>query len=119
MATLFKDVLAKHRPNLSSYEDLYKHFHQNPELSDQEERTAATIKDHLEQLAKASNTDLEIKTGIGGHGLFAVCRNGEGSTILLRADIDALPLVEKTGLEYASTKKGRLAGEEKGIMHAW
>jgi metal-dependent amidase/aminoacylase/carboxypeptidase family protein len=60
-----------------------------------------------------------IHSSIGGHGVAAVLKNGEGKTLLLRADIDALPVGERTGLEYASTKRMLdLEGVEKGVMHA-
>jgi metal-dependent amidase/aminoacylase/carboxypeptidase family protein len=84
----FTKIITSHRPDLKSYEDLYKHFHANPELSTQEKDTAAKITEHLKSLS----TDLEIKTGIGGHGQIAILKNGEGTTVLLRADIDALPV---------------------------
>jgi amidohydrolase len=61
----------------------------------------------------------EIHASIGGHGVAAVLKNGPGKTVLLRADIDALPVEERTGLEYASTKKmNDLEGVEKSVMHA-
>jgi metal-dependent amidase/aminoacylase/carboxypeptidase family protein len=84
----FADIIKQHRPDLQSYEVLYKHFHANPELSTQEKDTAAKITEHLKSLS----SDLEIKTGIGGHGQIAILKNGQGKTILLRADIDALPV---------------------------
>ncbi|KAH7405830.1 hypothetical protein DE146DRAFT_424494 [Phaeosphaeria sp. MPI-PUGE-AT-0046c] len=109
------ETVSSHRPNLSSYEDLYKHFHANPELSFQEESTAASIVSHLESLGAYN-----VHASIGGHGVAAVLMNGEGKTVLLRADIDALPVEERTGLDYASTKrmKDRETGVEKGVMHA-
>ena len=109
------ELVEKHRPNLSSYEELYKHFHANPELSNQEKETAATIAAHLND--KISN-DFDIRTGIGGHGIAALLHNGQGPTILLRADFDALPVEEKTGLPYASKKRMvDTDGVEKGVMH--
>lgn len=112
----YTDFISQYRPDLKSYEDLYKHLHQNPELSTQEKETAATIASHLRKLS----SDLSIKTDIGGHGLFAVLANGPGSTILLRADFDALPVKEKTGLPYASTKTqiDSRDGVERPVMHA-
>ena len=110
------DLISKHRPNLSSYEDLYKHFHSHPELSNQEKETAATIAEHLR--SKVSS-DFDIRTNIGGHGIAALLFNGDGPTILLRADFDALPVEERTGLEYASKKRMVDAdGIEKPVMHA-
>ena len=110
------DLISNHRPDLSSYEDLYKHFHSHPELSNQEKETAATIAEHLR--SKISS-DFDIRTNIGGHGIAALLFNGEGPTILLRADFDALPVEERTGLEYASKKRMVDAdGIEKPVMHA-
>ncbi|MBT5031651.1 MAG: amidohydrolase, partial [Proteobacteria bacterium] len=67
---------------------LYRHFHQNPELSFQEEQTAARISDELKELG------FEVTTGVGGHGLVGVLENGAGPTILIRTDLDGLPVVE-------------------------
>ncbi|KAF2653565.1 metal-dependent amidase/aminoacylase/carboxypeptidase [Lophiostoma macrostomum CBS 122681] len=107
-------IIEAHRPNLEPYEELYKYFHAHPELSFQEEQTAARIAQHLRNL-KA----YEVFPGIGGHGIAAVLKNGEGSTILLRADIDALPVEEQTGLPYASTARMKdVDGVEKPMMHA-
>lgn len=110
------ELVNKHRPHLSSYEDLYKHFHANPELSNQENETAATIAKHLKEHISA---DFDVRTGIGGTGIAALFHNGEGSTVLLRADFDALPVEERTGLPYASKKRMVDAdGVEKPVMHA-
>ena len=100
--------------DLAPYEEIYKHLHANPELSDQEEETAKLVTEHLSKLLP----DLEIHTAIGGHGVIAICRNGEGKTILLRADFDALPVAEKTGLPYASKKTMKdVNGNKKSVMH--
>ena len=110
------DLISKHRPQLSSYEDLYKHFHSHPELSNQEKETAATIAEHLR--SKISS-DFDIRPNIGGHGIAALLFNGDGPTVLLRADFDALPIEERTGLEYSSKKRMVDAdGVEKPVMHA-
>lgn len=91
-----------------------KWFHAHPELSFCEEETAAAIAKYL-----SSFNAFEIHPHIGGHGLAAVLKNGEGKTVLLRADIDALPVQEQTGLDYASTKRMKDAeGTEKCVMHA-
>ena len=112
----FSGLLDKHRPSLSTYEDLYKHFHSHPELSTQESETAKLITERLKDLS----SDLDITTNIGGTGQIAVLKNGTGPTVLLRADIDALPIAEKTGLEYASkaTMKDNRDGVTKPVMHA-
>ncbi|OJJ40151.1 hypothetical protein ASPWEDRAFT_144557 [Aspergillus wentii DTO 134E9] len=100
--------------DLSPYEELYKHFHAHPELSRQEKATSETITAHLSQLGA-----YEIHTHIGGYGLAGVLRNGPGKTILLRADMDALPVKELTGLPYASSvTMADAEGVEKPVMHA-
>ncbi|KAE9990927.1 hypothetical protein EG327_000759 [Venturia inaequalis] len=91
------------------YEELYKHFHANPELSNCEKETAARLAEEVSKFGV-----FEIHRDIGGHGLAAVFKNGDGNTILLRADFDALPVEEQTGLPYASTKKMRDPEEERG-----
>lgn len=111
----FSSVIEQYRPDLHPYEELYRYCHAHGELSTQEKETAALITSHLQKIS----SDLDIRTGIGGHGQFAVLDNGPGQTILLRADIDALPVQEKTGLPYASTKTMRdTDGIEKPVMHA-
>lgn len=109
-------VVSAHRPDLSNYIELYKYLHAHPELSFQEVETASTIASRLHMI----DPDLDIKTGIGGHGLVGILRNGPGATVLLRADIDGLPVAEKTGLDYASRVKqvDKADGMEKPVMHA-
>jgi amidohydrolase len=107
-------LISKFRPDLSRYEDLYKYFHSHPELSHQERETAAKIAAEISKLDA-----FEIHTGIGGYGLAAVLRNGPGATVLLRADIDGLPVQEETGLSYASTVRMKdHLGVEHPVMHA-
>lgn len=103
------------RIDTSPYEAIYKDLHEHPELSLQEARTAAIAVSHLKSLP-----DFEIHERIGGYGLAAVLRNGPGKTVMLRADMDALPVKENTGLEYASkvTMKDVEDGVEKPVMHA-
>ena len=97
----------------SSLDTLYKYLHQHPELSSQEEQTARLIADELSSLG------FEVQEKLGMHNLAGVLKNGEGPTILIRTDMDALPLEEKTGVPYASTAKGtNAAGETVGVMHA-
>ena len=101
------------QPELSSLEALYKHLHANPELSYHEQQTAARIAEELRE------TGFEVTTGVGGHGVVGVLKNGPGPTVMVRTDLDALPVVEKTGLPYASKVKTRDdAGKEVGVMHA-
>ncbi|MBM7503043.1 amidohydrolase [Agromyces aurantiacus] len=93
--------------------ELYRDLHANPELSYQEHRTAGIAADHLRGLG------YEVTTGLGGTGVLGVLRNGDGPTVLLRADMDALPVEEATGLEYASTRRGiDPAGADVPVMHA-
>ena len=81
-------------------EDLYRDLHSHPELSHEEHRTAAAVADRLSQFG------FEVTTGVGGTGVVGVLRNGDGKTVLLRADMDALPMAEDTGLPYASATPG-------------
>lgn len=117
MASTLSQLVHQYRPDLQPLQELYKHFHQNPELSNQESETAATI---VESLNKIGPADLIVKSQIGGHGLAAILHNGHGPTVLLRADIDALPIQEETGLPYASTKRivHTATSVEKPVMHA-
>lgn len=93
--------------------DFYRDLHSHPELSMQEERTAAHIADKLAEF------DCDVHTGIGGCGLIAIFRNGDGPTVTMRADFDALPVEESTGVPYASTAEGITAqGNRTKIMHA-
>lgn len=119
-------LLADFPLDLGPYEKIYKHIHKYPELSLQEKATAELVRSHL---SKLPSSPFEIHSGIGGHGLAAVFRNpggnkdeerGEGTTVLLRADMDALPVEEKTGLEYASEVVMRdvADGLSKKVMHA-
>ncbi|KAI9819169.1 MAG: hypothetical protein M1827_007325 [Pycnora praestabilis] len=109
-------IVEAYRPNLGPYETIYKHLHQNPEISLQESQTAAFVAKHISAHSKSS---YEIHSDIGGHGLAAVFRNGQGKTVLLRSELDALPVEEKTGLPYASkvTMKDN-DGITKPVMHA-
>ncbi|KAI4157224.1 MAG: hypothetical protein L6R39_000729 [Caloplaca ligustica] len=108
-------LLSSSAINLDRYETLYKHFHSHPELSCQEAQTASKAASHLESL----NAGYEIHTSIGGHGLAGVIRNGTGRTVLLRADMDALPVKEDTGLDYASKVTMRDNDDVvKPVMHA-
>lgn len=91
---------------------VYVDLHQNPELGFHEHRTAGIVAEHFTSLG------LETTTGVGGTGVVGVLRNGAGPTVLVRGDMDALPLLEKTGLSYASTATARHDGREVPVMHA-
>src|SRR5919108_1701762 len=92
---------------------LYLDIHKNPELSGNEEKTAAKLADQLKRLGYA------VTTKVGGNGVVGVLKNGAGPTVLLRTELDALPVEEKTGLPYASkaTAVDR-AGKTVPVMHA-
>lgn len=93
--------------------DIYRSFHAHPELSGHERETAARLADLWRQAG------WEVTEHVGGHGVVAVLQNGSGPTVMLRCELDALPVTERTGLPYASTVKVRNAGgEETGVMHA-
>lgn len=97
----------------SNLEQLYKHFHQNPELSFLEEKTAARLAKELKAIG------FEVTEKVGGHGIVGVLKNGDGPTVLVRADMDALPIREETGLDYASeVKMTDITGDEVSVMHA-
>ena len=102
-------LLDKNYPTL---EAIYKDLHQHPELGMQEVRTAGILAQHLR---KAGFT---VTEKVGGTGVVGVLRNGEGPTILVRADMDALPMEEKTGLAWASKARATYEGKDVPVMHA-
>jgi amidohydrolase len=92
---------------------LYLDLHRNPELSMKEQRTSARLADELRKLG------YEVTPGVGGTGVVGILRNGKGPTVLLRTELDALPIEEKTGLPHASTATGvNPAGQTVPVMHA-
>jgi hippurate hydrolase len=94
-------------------EDLYRTLHQHPELSHQEHRTAAAVGERLQQAG------FLVHAAVGGDGVVGVLANGDGPAVLLRADMDALPVREETGLPYASTATAVDAeGNQVPLMHA-
>jgi amidohydrolase len=98
---------------LPDLETVYKDIHSHPELSMQENRTAGIAADHLRAAG------YEVTTGVGKTGVVGLLRNGVGSTIMLRADMDALPVKEATGLPYASTVTANdSVGKNVPVMHA-
>lgn len=97
----------------ASLEKLYKHLHSHPELSLREEKTSAMLAKELESLG------FEVASKVGGHGVVGVLKNGAGPTILVRTDMDALPVIERTSLPYSSEVRTRdKDGKEVGVMHA-
>lgn len=90
-----------------------RHFHKNPELSNREDQTAAYIADYLKKLG------MEVETGIAHTGVVGVLKGGKpGPVVGLRADIDALPVKERTDVPFKSTKTTTYLGKEVGVMHA-
>ncbi|MCW8879018.1 MAG: amidohydrolase [Kangiellaceae bacterium] len=93
--------------------DWRRHFHQFPELSNREFKTAEKVAAHLKSLG------LEVETGVAHTGVVAILKGGlPGKTIALRADMDALPVTERVDLPFASKVKTTYAGQEVGVMHA-
>ena len=98
---------------MGSLTELYQHLHQHPELSFREVKTSARIADEL------AAAGLEVTRNVGGLGVVGVLANGEGPTVMLRADLDGLPVGEQTGLPYQSTIRTESAdGRVAGIMDA-
>lgn len=90
-----------------------RHFHQYPELSDHEVKTAAYITEHLKKLG------IEVKTGVARTGVVGLLKGAQpGPVIALRADMDALPVTERNSLPFASKEKTIFNGQETGVMHA-
>ncbi|MGH3320681.1 MAG: amidohydrolase [Streptosporangiaceae bacterium] len=94
-------------------EEIYRDLHTHPELSMRETRTAAEVARRL------ADAGLEVTTGVGGTGVVGVLRGDEGPVVLLRADMDALPVAERTGLPYASEAVAAdPGGRQVPVMHA-
>jgi len=107
------DVLEAYESIRQDQEAFYRDLHQHPELSHQETRTAAEVAKRL------TAWGFDVKTRIGGTGVTGVLRNGDGAVVLLRADMDALPVRERTGADYASTVEATDAeGRTTPVMHA-
>ncbi|SFE88091.1 M20 metallopeptidase family protein [Thermoflexibacter ruber] len=103
-------IAEKEYPRL---DELYKYLHANPELSNMEKNTSARVAKELREAG------FEVTENVGGYGVVGVLKNGEGKTILVRADMDGLPIKEETGLPYASkitTKDDK--GTDQPAMHA-
>jgi amidohydrolase len=93
--------------------DIRHQIHQNPELSNREEKTAALVAGFLRKLG------LEVQTGVAHHGVVALLRGGRpGPVVAVRADMDALPVTEQTNLPFASKVRTMYMGQEVGVMHA-
>lgn len=113
--------------------DLYTYFHSNPELSFKEVKSSTIMANELEALGFEVSTRLgdtwtrekslrdngEVRDGVGGYGVVGVFENGDGPTVLIRADMDALPVAERTGVPHASTVIDETwTGVTNGVMHA-
>lgn len=101
------------KADLPSLLAIYRDLHAHPELSFQETRSAGIM------AAEARKLGFQVTTGVGKTGVVAVMKNGPGPVLLIRADMDALPVTEQTGLPYASKVKATTReGAETGVMHA-
>ena len=99
--------------NLVEIVEFYRQLHTNPELSFQEKETAARL------VQRWRDAGIQVTPGIGGHGVVGILSNGDGPTVMLRSDMDALPVREATGLVYASTVTVQNeTGAQVGVMHA-
>jgi amidohydrolase len=100
-------------PDLPGLTAVYKDLHRHPELAGQEHRTAAVVADWLERAGA------DVTPGVGGTGVVGLLRNGDGPVVLIRADMDGLPIAEDTGLSYASGTVATAAdGQQVPVMHA-
>ena len=107
------DVAGRVRQAMPQVVAWRRDIHQHPELSNQESRTAGIVAAELRRLG------LEVRTGVGGHGVVGVLRGGRpGRTVALRADMDALPVTEQVDLPFASTVRTTYNGQDVGVMHA-
>ncbi|MDA7644907.1 amidohydrolase [bacterium] len=112
-ASIKEEVLREAQSQYAELESLYYHLHANPELSFHEEQTAKRLVSTLSPLG------FDITENVGGHGFVAVLKNGPGPVLLIRADLDALPVTEETGLPYASQVRTlNDDGSDVGVMHA-
>jgi amidohydrolase len=109
-ADLREAVAQDYRANLGA---LFDHFHRNPELSGREVQTSARMAQELRALG------YEVTTGVGGTGVVAILRNGAGPTVMMRADMDGLPLEERSGVANPSrVRQAGPDGTEQPVMHA-
>ena len=111
LSPISSNALAKY--NIDEIVNLYKFLHSNPELSWQEDKTASHLADILEA------DGYEVTREVGKKGVVAILENGKGPTLMIRADMDALPVEEKTNLKYASkVRQINRFGKEVPVMHA-
>lgn len=114
------DLDARIAKELDALVAMYKHLHQNPELSMQEKQTAGLVAGELRKLGFEVTENVGIYANVEkALGVVAVLRNGTGPTVMVRTDMDALPIEEKTGVPYASRVRVKNTdGSEVGVMHA-
>lgn len=111
-AQLSDNIKAESKKQAEYSLELCKHLHQNPELSFYEFETAKRMAKELTDIG------FEVTTNFGGNSVVGVFKNGDGPTVLIRTDMDALPIEEKTGFTFASTKTADLNGDDVAVMHA-
>lgn len=114
------DLAASVDKQLPALTETYKHLHRSPELSHHEEKTSAFLAAELRKLGYTVTEHVgKYEDGSQAYGIVAVLQNGSGPRLLIRSDMDALPVEEKTGLDYASTVRSTNAqGQDVGVMHA-
>jgi amidohydrolase len=114
------DLAASVEHELPALTETYKNLHRNPELSHHEEKTSAYLAAELRKLGYAVTEHVgKYEDGSQAYGIVAVLQNGSGPRLLIRSDMDALPVEEKTGLDYASKVRSTNAqGQDVGVMHA-
>ncbi len=112
-AQILEEIQEEARNQTGYALELCKHLHQNPELSFQEFESAKRM------AAELKKAGFEVTEKVGGNNVVGVLKNGDGPVVMLRTDMDALPVQEKTGLDFASTKTAKNQnGEEVPVMHA-
>ncbi|WOH64473.1 amidohydrolase [Bradyrhizobium sp. BWA-3-5] len=112
VTTLKKTIAASIESSYPQLDALYKEIHAHPELAFQEVKTAARLAAEMRALG------FEVTENVGKTGLVAIYKNGDGPTIMVRTELDALPMEEKTGLDYASRDKTNWAGREVFVAHS-
>ena len=110
--SLSADVTSKIDAVMPKVVEWRRDFHQHPELSNQEFRTAKIVADHLRSLG------MEVETEVAHTGVVGTLRGGDGPVVALRADMDGLPVTELVDLPFASKARGMYQGREVGVMHA-
>ncbi len=120
IASAQADLASSAQKQLPALTEVYKHLHENPELSGHEVQTAAYVAGELKKLGYTVTEHVgKYEDGSQAEGVVAILENGKGPRVLLRTELDALPVEEKTGLDYAShVKTTNPQGQTVGVMHA-